>query len=156
MSALKSETKVLKKNNVQLKIIGDLSIFPNNIQQQAKHSINALSTCGGLILNIALNYGGRWDIAQAMQKISTKVATNKIAIKDINEQTIGQYLSLAGQPPVDLMIRTSGELRLSNFLLWDLAYSELTFTDTLWPDFTTKELKEIILQYQDRNRRFGQ
>lgn len=155
LSTLKTETKVLKKNNIVLNLVGDLSIFPLEIEQQAQQSVKELAKCSGLTLNIAFNYGGRWDIVQASKKIAQAVKNGSLELRDINEITVSSHLSLAHQPDIDLMIRTSGELRISNFLLWNLAYSELFFTPTLWPDFSVDEFVSILQQYQRRNRRFG-
>ena len=154
--ALKSEAKTLKKNNIKLKLIGDLSIFPQKIQAQAHKTSQLLSDCDGLTLVIAVNYGGQWDITQASKKLATLVKNNQLLLDDIDQNCLANELSLSGHPPVDLLIRTGGESRISNFLLWDLAYSELFFTQTLWPDFTVAEFEQMIEQYHHRNRRFGQ
>ncbi|MEO1940174.1 polyprenyl diphosphate synthase [Candidatus Thioglobus sp.] len=155
LSVLKQEVKKLNKHNVRLKIIGDLSIFPKEVQQTATEAQALLSKNTGLTLVIAANYGGQWDIAQAAQQIATLSAEGKLDAKDINVDTFSKYLSLAGEQKVDLLIRTSGELRISNFLLWDIAYSELYFTDTLWPNFDSVELDKAIESFTDRDRRFG-
>ena len=156
LSVLKQEVNKLNKHNVKLKIIGDLGLFPQEVQQTAVDAQALLANNTGLTLVIAANYGGQWDIAQAAQQIAKRAANNEISADDINIDTFSQYLSLADQPKVDLLIRTSGELRISNFLLWEIAYSELYFTDTLWPDFNPAELDKAIESFNHRDRRFGE
>ena len=156
LNVLKQETNKLNKHNVKLKIIGNLNLFPQEVQQTAVDAQALLANNTGLTLVIAANYGGQWDIAQAAQQIAKRAANNEINVDDINVDTFSQYLSLADQPRVDLLIRTSGELRISNFLLWDIAYSELYFTDTLWPDFNPAELDSAIESFNHRDRRFGE
>ena len=155
LNVLKQETNKLNKHNIKLKIIGNLDLFPQEVQQTAADAQALLANNTGLTLVIAANYGGQWDIAQAAQQIAKRVANNEINADDININTFSQYLSLADQPKVDLLIRTSGELRISNFLLWDIAYSELYFTDILWPDFNPAELDKAIESFNHRDRRFG-
>jgi len=156
LNVLKQETNKLNKHNVKLKIIGNLDLFPQEVQQTAVDAQALLANNTGLTLVIAANYGGQWDIAQAAQQIAKRAANNEINVDDINVDTFSQYLSLADQPKVDLLIRTSGELRISNFLLWDIAYSELYFTDTLWPDFNPAEIDKAIENFNHRDRRFGE
>ncbi|HIB30841.1 MAG TPA: di-trans,poly-cis-decaprenylcistransferase [Candidatus Thioglobus sp.] len=156
LNVLKQETNKLNKHNVKLKIIGNLNLFPQEVQQTAVDAQALLANNTGLTLVIAANYGGQWDIAQAAQQIAKRAANNEINVDDINVDTFSQYLSLADQPRVDLLIRTSGELRISNFLLWDIAYSELYFTNTLWPDFSPAELDSAIESFNHRDRRFGE
>ena len=156
LTVLKNETKKLKENNVKLKIIGDLSVFTPEIQHLAKAAEDQLQDNDGLTLVIAANYGGQWDIANAAKKIASKVAANELDPEQINTSTFHDHTSLAGLPPVDLLIRTSGEVRISNFLLWDIAYSELYFCDTLWPDFNEKELNLAIESFSSRERRYGE
>ena len=155
LSVLKQEVNKLNKHNVKLKIIGDLDLFPQEVQQTAIDAQALLANNTGLTLVIAANYGGQWDIAQAAQQIAKRAVNNEINADDINIDTFSQYLSLADQPKVDLLIRTSGELRISNFLLWEIAYSELYFTGTLWPDFNPAELDKAIESFNHRDRRFG-
>jgi undecaprenyl diphosphate synthase len=150
LGVLKSETHKLNKHNVRLKIIGDLSLFPIKIQQQAQDAQNTLKQNTGLELIIAANYGGKWDIVNACKKLIKQ----KINSDTLTEQDFSQHLSLQGNS-VDLLIRSSGELRLSNFLLWDCAYSELYFTNTLWPDFDATEINKAIESFNQRDRRFG-
>ena len=156
LNVLKQETNKLNKHNVKLKIIGNLNLFPQEVQQTAVDAQALLANNTGLTLVIAANYGGQWDIAQAAQQIAKRAANNEINVDDINVDTFSQYLSLADQPRVDLLIRTSGELRISNFLLWEIAYSELYFTNTLWPDFSPAELDSAIESFNHRDRRFGE
>ena len=156
LGALKQEVKKLNKHNIRLKIIGDMSLFPTKIQQTALDAQALLSSNTGLTLVIAANYGGQWDIAQAAAKVAQAAVTGDIKASDINVEIFSQYLSLANEPNVDLLIRTSGELRISNFLLWDIAYSEFYFTETLWPDFNEVELNKAVDNFNQRNRRYGE
>ena len=155
LNVLKKETNKLNKYNVRLKIIGDMGLFPQEIQQAAIDAQTLLANNSGLTLGIAANYGGQWDIAQAAQKLAKQAVDGKINSDEINIESFEKYMSLADQPKVDLLIRTSGELRISNFLLWDIAYSELYFTDILWPDFNSTELDKAIVSFNNRDRRFG-
>lgn len=151
LTVLHNETDKLNQYNVRLKIIGDMRLFPQEVQKKAEETRMMLADNTGLTLVIAANYGGRWDIVNAVKKI----LTDKIDPSFVDEQAFNQYLSLGDQKQVDLLIRTSGELRISNFLLWDIAYSELYFTDTLWPDFDAAELDQAIANFNQRERRFG-
>lgn len=155
LTVLKQEVKKLNKYNVHLKIIGDLSLFPKDVQQTAINAQAELANNTGLTLVIAANYGGQWDIAQAAKKAAEAAVNKDISTEDITIKGFSKYLSLAGEPAVDLLIRSSGELRISNFLLWDVAYSEFYFTDTYWPDFDESELNKAIESFNHRNRRFG-
>jgi undecaprenyl diphosphate synthase len=155
LSVLKQEVKKLNKHNVRLKIIGDLSLFPENVQKTAIEAQAQLSENTGLTLVIAANYGGQWDIAHAAKQAAEAVVKGDITPEDITIEGFSNYLCLANEPAVDLLIRSSGELRISNFLLWDIAYSELYFTDTLWPDFDAAELQKAIESFNYRDRRFG-
>ncbi len=150
LGVLKQEVKKLKKYNVQLKIIGDMSLFPDDVQKTAVEAQAILSSNSGLTLVIAANYGGRWDIVSACRQ----VITDGIDAHALNEQNFAQYLSLKNND-LDLLIRSGGEQRISNFLLWNIAYSELYFTDTLWPDFGTDELNMAIKNFNHRDRRYG-
>ena len=156
LTVLKSETKKLKDNNIKLKIIGDLSVFTPEIQSLAEDAQEQLQNNNGLNLVIAANYGGQWDIAEAAKKIAEKVSADGLKPQDIDSDLFHNYTALAEYPRVDLLIRTSGEVRISNFLLWDIAYSELYFCDTLWPDFDEEELSLAIDSFHSRNRRFGE
>jgi undecaprenyl diphosphate synthase len=155
LSALNQEAKKLNKHNIRLKIIGDMSLFPEDIQKTASEAQMQLAENTGLTLVIAANYGGQWDIVQAAKKASEAVIKGVISSEDITIEGFSNYLCLAHEPAVDLLIRSSGELRISNFLLWDIAYSELYFTDTLWPDFNEIELTKAIESFNYRDRRFG-
>ncbi len=150
LSVLKKEVKKLNKYNVRLKIIGDMSLFPIDVQKMATEAQILLSNNTGLTLIIAANYGGQWDIVNACKQ----AIIDGVAVDEMNEQTFASYLALQGNT-VDLLIRSSGEQRISNFLLWEVAYSELYFTNTLWPDFDTGELDKAIESFNHRDRRYG-
>ena len=156
LTVLKTETKKLKDNNIRLKIIGDLSLFTPEIQSLAHEAERELSNNSGLNLVIAANYGGQWDIAEAAKKIAFDSADGKINPANINPLLFQSYTALASYPKVDLLIRTSGEIRLSNFLLWDIAYSEFYFCRTLWPDFDEHALDLAIENFHGRDRRYGE
>ena len=149
------EVKTLNKNNIRLNTIGDLSKLPTKTRNALLKGIESTKNNTRMDLVLALNYSGRWDILNATKKLSQDVQNQSISIKDIDENTYKSYLSTAKFPDPDLMIRTSGETRLSNFLLWELSYAEFQFISTLWPDFSKKHLYECILNYQDKERRFG-
>ncbi|QPB43448.1 polyprenyl diphosphate synthase [Rodentibacter haemolyticus] len=155
MQALDREVKKLHKNDIRLKIIGDTSRFSEKLQEKIANAENLTKKNTALTLNIAANYGGCWDIVQAAQQIALKVKNNEMLVENITEQTFQQHLITQNQPQVDLLIRTSGEQRISNFLLWQIAYAELCFLDVLWPDFGEKEFNQAIACYQQRHRRFG-
>jgi undecaprenyl diphosphate synthase len=155
LTVLKLEVKKLNKHNVCLKIIGDLSLFPDDVQTIARDAQAQLADNTGLTLVIAANYGGQWDIAQAAKQAAQAAIKGDISPEDLTIEGFSKYLSLANEPAVDLLIRSSGELRISNFLLWDVAYSEFYFTDTLWPDFDEAELNIAIESFNHRDRRFG-
>ncbi len=155
MKALESEVKKLHKNNIRLKIIGDKSAFSESLQNRIAQSEALTANNTGLILNIAANYGGYWDITQAAQKMALQVKNGELAVEDITPDSFQRHLVTEDQPQVDLLIRTSGEQRISNFLLWQIAYAELVFTPVLWPDFDDKAFTEAVIAYQQRDRRFG-
>lgn len=158
MQALKKESNRLHKNNIKLKIIGDRSQFSESLQQKMAEVEQLTAENTALTLNIAANYGGRWDILQAAKKLAESHAKGEISGEDLNaldENAFQQLLVTAEQPPVDLVIRTSGEERISNFLLWQIAYAELFFTPILWPDFNESVFQQAIDTFQQRNRRFG-
>ena len=155
MMALEREAKALARNNVRLKIIGDLSQFSEKLQQKIKQVEELTAESDGLNLMVAANYGGRWDVTEATKSIAQKVIDNDLVIADITEETISENVSTYGIPDPDLFIRTGGEKRISNFLIWQMAYTELYFTDVLWPDFDTNELNLAIKDYSSRQRRFG-
>jgi undecaprenyl diphosphate synthase len=146
---LEKELKTMMENDIRLTCIGDISKLPEGSRNELKSVMAATSGNRGMILNLALNYGGRHDIVQAVNKIIKK------GVKEIDEETFGRYLYTEGLPDPDLLIRTSGEMRISNFLLWQCAYTEFYITETLWPDFREKDLYAAIADYQKRERRFG-
>jgi len=144
-----------KKDNIKIRVIGDITRLRPSFQEGIKRIEENTKNNTGLQFNIALNYGGRDEITNAMKKIATKIANNEINIEDINEELISNHLYTAGQPDPDLLIRTSRELRTSNFLPWQLVYTEFYFPDKHWPEFGEEDLLEAIRVYQKRNRRFG-
>lgn len=152
---LNKELKELHKNNVKITTIGDIDVLPSKSVEAIKNAIDMTKDNTGLNLNIALNYGSRNDIKNAVIDIVKNCKSDKIDIEDINEDTITKYLSTKSIPDPDLIIRTSGEQRISNFLLWEIAYSEFYFTDVYWPDFDGNEVRKAIYVYQSRDRRFG-
>jgi len=154
-TALTREVKKLHDNNIQLRIIGDLSAFSDKINDLINQAIDLTKNNTGLIHNIAANYGGRWDIMQATQQIAEKVQQGLLEPQDITESTIEEHLSLKDMPEPDLFIRTGREKRISNFVRWQLGYSEFYFTDVLWPDFNKKIFLEAIESFHSRQRRFG-
>ncbi|MCI9597777.1 MAG: isoprenyl transferase [Firmicutes bacterium] len=154
-----SELQELIDNNVKVKVLGDYSSIPGDAKKSLEKTLEQTKDNTGLQFNIALNYGGRDEIRRAMRTIGEEIAQGKRRPEEITEELIGAYLFTGNQqansPDPELVIRTSGEIRLSNFLLWQSAYSELVFTDVLWPDFTPEEYEKAICQYQSRQRRFG-
>lgn len=152
---LKNAERELAGKNVIIKVIGNTAVLSQEIRQQIDKTEEITKKNTGLLLNIALNYGGRDEIINAVKQIAEEVKNNKLEVKDITEQLMSQYMYTKGMKDPDLIIRPSGELRLSNFLLWQSAYSELWFSKINWPDFTTHDLLEAISDYQKRNRRFG-
>jgi undecaprenyl diphosphate synthase len=155
ISALKYEVDKLHKNSVQLRFIGNLSRFSEELRLAIQNAVDLTANNTGLILVIALDYGGQWDIVQATQQLSRAVLAGKLKPEDINVKQLQLALSTKDLPAPDLFIRTSGELRLSNFLLWQLAYTELYFTDVNWPDFDVCCLENALQFYAKRERRFG-
>jgi undecaprenyl diphosphate synthase len=155
ISSLKSELKTLQENNIKLNSIGNLDKMPKSIQKELHEVIEKTKNNSRMTLTLALSYGSREELINVVKKISDKVKNNIISIETIDESIINQHLYTHNLPDVDLLIRTSGEHRISNFLLWQIAYAELFFTDVLWPDFTEEHLYEAIVSYQKRERRFG-
>ncbi|WP_319503442.1 isoprenyl transferase [uncultured Draconibacterium sp.] len=153
--AIETETTELNKNNVRLSVIGCVDVMPENVQAKLQGCVDALKDNTGLNLVLALSYSGRWDVLNAVKKLADDLANNKITQEKINNELFQDYLSTSELPDPELMIRTSGEYRISNFLLWQIAYSELYFTNKLWPDFRKDDLFEAIIDYQNRERRFG-
>ena len=149
------ETATLNKNNIRLLAIGDLKSLPQDCYHELQEAIEKTKNNTRTTLVLALSYSARWELTDAVKQIAEKIENKTLSAKDINENTITSHLSTAGIPEPELMIRTSGEHRISNFLLWQLAYSELYFTDKLWPDFRKEDFYEAIIDYQHRERRFG-
>jgi undecaprenyl diphosphate synthase len=150
-----AETSTLLSNNVRLNAIGNLSSLPKDVDKQLKSAIEKTSKNTGLTLNLAISYSSRWEIVEAIRTIARKVEEGTVKAMDITYDLVSQHLATAYMPDPELMIRTSGEYRISNFLLWQLAYAEMHFTDTLWPDFRREDLYKAIVDYQKRERRFG-
>jgi undecaprenyl diphosphate synthase len=155
VNTLKQEIKTLMDNQVRLITIGDTLHLPGDCQKNLEWAMNKTKDNKGLTLILALSYSGRWELTQAIRAVARDVKENKIAPSEINEKLIENYLQTSGIPDPELLIRTSGELRVSNFLLWQIAYTELYITPTLWPDFRKENLYEAIWSYQQRERRFG-
>ncbi|TYP92594.1 undecaprenyl diphosphate synthase [Fodinibius salinus] len=154
--SLRKEAQNLKENNIKLQTIGQVDRFPKKCQRELREAILCTKENDGLHLCLALSYSGRWDITEAVKKISQRVKEGDIEPDEIDDETISAHLSTARIPDPELIIRTSGEYRLSNFLLWQLAYSELYITETYWPDFRRNELYKAIQSFQERDRRFGE
>ena len=153
--ALKQQTKRLNDNNVRLCIIGDISKFSTGLQKQIQDAQQVTANNTGLTINIAANYGGKWDINQSVQQLAQQVKDGTLQPEDITERHISQYLTTTDIPDPDLFIRTGGEQRVSNFMLWQMAYTEFYFTDVLWPDFNEQTLDQAIASFSQRERRFG-
>ena len=153
--SLKKEVPELHENGVRLNFIGDLSRFSDGLRTRMENVAKLTENNSEMVLTIAVNYGGRWDLLQACKKVAIEVKSNQISLDDINDSTLSKYLSLSEIPDPDLLIRTGGEHRVSNFLLWQLAYSELYFSNVLWPDFDALCLNQAIADYNKRERRFG-
>ena len=152
---IKKEVKKLKENNIRLKFIGNFSKLSEKYLKLIKNGEDITSGCTGLKLNIALSYGGRQEILDAVKKLLKDIESRKVNLDDINDNLFSKYLYTDGMPDPDLLIRTSGEMRISNFLLWQIAYTELYITDTLWPDFNKNEYEKALNDYSNRERRFG-
>ncbi len=155
VEGLTRESKKLLENNIKIKVIGDRSRFPANLQKAITKAEQLTDHCDAMRLNIAANYGGRWDITEASRSICTAVQSGQLQLEEINEAVVHDHTQLSDVPDPDLYIRTGGEHRISNFLIWQLAYSELYFTDTFWPDFSKQELLEAFASFSQRQRRFG-
>lgn len=152
---IRKETETLLKNGIRLNVIGDTDRMPPNVLNELHDAIAVTSKGTRMELTLALSYSGRWDIANAARRMAQAVKDGSLQPEAITEDTVSNYLSMAGKPDPELLIRTSGELRISNFLMWQLAYSELYFTSKYWPDFRRDDLYEAIIDYQHRERRFG-
>ncbi|MDP2067574.1 MAG: isoprenyl transferase [Lutibacter sp.] len=155
VSSLRKELNTLVKNNIKLNTIGNIENLPEKAQVELAEVVEKTKNNASLTLTLALSYGSREEIVNVIRNISKKVVNNQIALEEINENIINNHLYTFSLPDVDLLIRTSGEKRISNFLLWQIAYAELYFTDTLWPDFRKENLFNAIVNYQHRERRFG-
>ncbi len=155
VSSLKKEIKTLQENNIKLSAIGNLNTLPKKVYKELQEVIESTKNNQRMTLTLALSYGSREEILNTVKEISIKVKNNIISPEKIDESIINEHLYTQNLPDVDLLIRTSGEQRISNFLLWQIAYAELYFTSTLWPDFTKQHLYEAIIEYQKRERRFG-
>ncbi|MBS1612651.1 MAG: isoprenyl transferase [Bacteroidetes bacterium] len=155
MKTITAELKTLTKNDIRLGAIGDIDSLPKGVAKQLKEAIAATAHCKRMQLNLALSYSGKSEILNVAKILATKVQAGELKAGDINEEVFERQLFTAGMPDPELLIRTSGEHRLSNFLLWQLAYAEFYFTDVLWPDFDREELYKAIIDYQNRERRFG-
>ena len=155
VDTIHKEVPTLNKNNIKLHVIGDIEMLPDAAKIELKDALNETSVNTGLNLIMALSYSSRWEIVNAVKQIAKEVKEDKLAADDITQDVLQQYLTTKAFPDPELMIRTSGEYRVSNFLLYQLAYSELYFTSTLWPDFRKENLYTAILDYQSRERRFG-
>lgn len=149
------EIALMMKNNIRLEVIGDIESLPKSAYEKLMEARKATADNTGLTVILALSYSGQWEITQATKRIAQKISEGKLKPEDITQQTFADHLDTAGIPDPELMIRTSGEYRISNFLLWQLAYTELYFTPVLWPDFRTEHLYAAVEDYQKRERRFG-
>lgn len=152
---LKKFAKNANKENIKIEVLGDIQRLDNSLKKSINDAIEKTKNNTGLIVNVALNYGGRDEITNAVKKIALKIQNKEITVEDINEKIISENLYTENQPDPDLLIRTSGEIRTSNFLPWQLVYSEFYFTDVYWPDFGEKDLMEAIHTFNKRNRKFG-
>lgn len=152
---LKKETENLFKKNIKFTVLGEIEKLPVHIQKSIRYAISRTATCTGLEVGFAISYGSRQEIISAVKQIAQKISDHKMLISDIDEDTMQNHLMTCEKPDPDLVIRTSGEYRLSNFLMWQCAYSELFFTDVLWPDFTVNDFNQACDNYFSRHRRFG-
>lgn len=155
VGSIKTELRKLLENNIRLNTIGNLDLLPESVRKQLFEAIEKTKNNTGMTLTIALSYGSREELTNVLKNICEKVKNNIISVDAIDESVINQHLYTHDLPDVDLLIRTSGEQRISNFLLWQIAYAELYFTEVLWPDFQDNDLYEAIISYQNRERRFG-
>jgi undecaprenyl diphosphate synthase len=155
VDTIHKEVPILNKNNIRLRVIGDLSLLPTDAHNELQEALEMTNQNTGLNLILALSYSSRWELVNAVKHIALDVEKGVLQAANVNQQTLGQYLATSEFPDPELMIRTSGEYRISNFLLYQLAYAELYFTNTRWPDFRKENLVEAILDFQGRNRRFG-
>jgi undecaprenyl diphosphate synthase len=156
MFVLTREVKKLHKNNIKFQVIGDVSRFSKSLRKKIAEVELLTQENSSMVLSVAANYGGRWDITQASQKLAKKVKNNEISVNDISETLLDQHTCLHGLPELDLLIRTGGDYRISNFLLWQAAYAELYFTDVFWPDFNKSAFEQALDSFSERQRRYGQ
>ncbi len=152
---IRKETPELFANNVKIRLIGEIDRLPAEVRESLEEGCRVTKDCTGLNLLLCLSYSSRWEISEAARRLAREVSRGELKADDITEDTISQHLTTAGIPDPDLLIRTGGEQRISNFLLWQIAYSELYFTSVLWPDFDREEYLDAILEFQNRERRFG-
>lgn len=155
VSSIEKEIDEINRNGVRILVIGDLNMLPESVRAKLNFAIETTKNNNALNFVIALSYSSRWEIIEAVKKIALDCKNNSLEIDKIDDNTFSNYLTTAGIPDPELLIRTSGELRISNFLLYQIAYSELYFTDVLWPDFSKEHFYEAIINYQNRERRFG-
>lgn len=155
VKVLADETPEMFRNNIRLSMVGDINRLPAAARESLKKSMSQTAGCTGLHVVLALSYSSRWEITEAVKTIATEVADGQLAPDAIDDNCIASHLSTAGIPDPDMLVRTGGDIRISNFLLWQIAYSELYFTDIYWPDFNGRGLCEAIIEYQRRERRFG-
>jgi len=155
IEVLQREVSALHENSIRLRFIGDRHNLPELLQKRMTDAERLTANNHRLNLMLAIGYGGRWDITEAARRVAAKVHRGELSVEDINDDVFGRHLSLSGISAPDLLIRTGGETRISNFLLWDLAYSEIFFSETLWPDFSRAELDRSLAFYAGRERRFG-
>lgn len=149
------EDEIFMKNNVRFRVIGDVKRLPQVVQQKLRETEEHTASNTAMTMVVALSYSAKWELTEATRQIAAKVSTGALSIEEIGEDTIAQHLSTSFMPDPELLIRTGGELRISNYLLWQIAYSELYFCNTYWPDFSEEELHKAIVSYQKRQRRFG-
>ena len=149
------EDEIFMKNNVRFRVIGDIKRLPENVQQKLQETMDHTAQNDAMTMVVALSYSSRWEITEAVRQLAAKAANGEVNPQDIDEQTVSDAMTTAFMPDPDLLIRTGGELRISNYLLWQIAYSELYFCDTYWPDFDEEALHKAIADYQGRQRRFG-
>lgn len=155
VQSLNKETETLLNNNIRLRAVGDIDRMAPDVRERLSETLRVTETCTGLNLIVALSYSSRWELITAARNISSDIASGLLSPDDLDEELFGRYLATSGIPDPELMIRTSGELRISNFMLWQLAYTELYFTDKLWPDFGKEDFYKAIYDFQRRERRFG-
>ncbi len=155
ITVLSREVKRLHKNNIQLRVVGDVSRFSQRLQNKIEEAQRLTADNRGMVLNICANYGGQWDITQAVQSLARQVQSGEMSPEQISESDIAKHLTMSDLPDVDLVIRTSGECRISNFMLWQVAYAEFYFTELFWPDFDEQALQDALFWFVHRERRFG-